>query len=129
MADPRQPVSERSHQVLRRCRGGRVRLGQPRGAELDRHHGSTCSASTLRARAPTSKCAQGDGIPEDPVCGSGNGSAAALVRRDGILTERSHFASRGRCVGRDGRVGIEFDDDTIWLGGDAVTCIEGSLKI
>jgi predicted PhzF superfamily epimerase YddE/YHI9 len=32
-------------------------------------------------------------------------------------------------VGRDGRVAIEFDDDTIWLGGYAVTCIEGSLKI
>jgi hypothetical protein len=32
-------------------------------------------------------------------------------------------------VGRDGRVAIEFDDDTIWLGGYAVTSIEGSLKI
>ena len=36
---------------------------------------------------------------------------------------------QGRCVGRDGRVAIEFEDDTIWLGGYAVTCIEGSLKI
>jgi hypothetical protein len=25
--------------------------------------------------------------------------------------------------------GIEFDDDTIWLGGHAVTCIEGWLDI
>jgi PhzF family phenazine biosynthesis protein len=73
--------------------------------------------------------APGDGIPEDPVCGSGNGCVAALVRRDGILSGRSYFASQGRCVGRDGRVAIEFDDDTIWLGGDAVTCIEGSLQI
>src|SRR5215472_10638932 len=29
--------------------------------------------------------APGDGIPEDPVCGSGNGCVAALVRRDDIL--------------------------------------------
>ena len=73
--------------------------------------------------------APGDGIPEDPVCGSGNGCVAALVRRDGILTGRSYVASQGRCVGRDGRVEIEFDEKTIWLGGHAVTCIEGSLKI
>jgi predicted PhzF superfamily epimerase YddE/YHI9 len=37
--------------------------------------------------------------------------------------------SQGRCVGRDGRVAVEFDHDTIWLGGHAVTCIEGSLTI
>ena len=73
--------------------------------------------------------APGDGIPEDPVCGSGNGCVAALVRRDDILNVRSYFASQGRCVGRDGRVAIEFDDDTIWLGGHAVTCIEGRLGI
>jgi PhzF family phenazine biosynthesis protein len=73
--------------------------------------------------------APGDGIPEDPVCGSGNGCVAALVRRDDILNVRSYFASQGRCVGRDGRVAIEFDDDTIWLGGHAVTCIEGRLDI
>src|SRR5262249_47637583 len=29
--------------------------------------------------------APGDGVPEDPVCGSGNGCVAALVRRDGVL--------------------------------------------
>jgi PhzF family phenazine biosynthesis protein len=73
--------------------------------------------------------APGDGIPEDPVCGSGNGCVAALVRRDDILKKRSYHASQGRCVGRDGRVAIEFDNDTIWLGGHAVTCIEGWLAV
>jgi PhzF family phenazine biosynthesis protein len=73
--------------------------------------------------------APGDGIPEDPVCGSGNGCVAALVRRDGILRGRSYIGSQGRCVGRDGLVAVEFEDNTIWLGGHAVTCIEGSLKI
>jgi predicted PhzF superfamily epimerase YddE/YHI9 len=37
--------------------------------------------------------------------------------------------SKGRCVGRRGRVEIEFDSDKIWLGGHAVTCAEGSLNI
>ena len=73
--------------------------------------------------------APGDGIPEDPVCGSGNGCVAALIRRDGMLQGRSYVASQGRCIGRDGLVTVEFDDDTIWLGGHAVTCIEGSLRI
>ena len=71
--------------------------------------------------------APGDGVPEDPVCGSGNGCVAALVRRDGILKTHSYVASQGRCVGRDGLVTIEFDDSTIWLGGHAVTCVEGVL--
>src|SRR5499433_100932 len=73
--------------------------------------------------------APGDGIPEDPVCGSGNGCVAALVRRDDILKKGSYHASQGRCVGRDGRVTIEFDNDTIWLGGHAVTCVEGWLNV
>jgi len=73
--------------------------------------------------------APGDGIPEDPVCGSGNGCVAALVRRDDILKKGSYHASQGRCVGRDGRVAIEFDNDTIWLGGHAVTCVEGWLNV
>jgi PhzF family phenazine biosynthesis protein len=72
--------------------------------------------------------APGDGIPEDPVCGSGNGCVAALVRRDGVLKARTYVASQGRCVGRDGLVTVQFDAGTIWLGGHAVTCIEGRLQ-
>jgi PhzF family phenazine biosynthesis protein len=71
--------------------------------------------------------APGDGVPEDPVCGSGNGCVAALVRRDGVLQARAYVASQGRCLGRDGRVAVEFDAGTIWLGGQAVTCVEGAL--
>ena len=37
------------------------------------------------AGAEARSFAPGDGIPEDPVCGSGNGCVAALVRRDDIL--------------------------------------------
>ena len=80
------------------------------------------SALEVRSFAP------GEGVPEDPVCGSGNGCVAALVRRDRLLPGSGYAASQGRCLGRDGRVAIEFDEDTIWLGGHSVTCIEGSLQ-
>jgi PhzF family phenazine biosynthesis protein len=71
--------------------------------------------------------APADGVPEDPVCGSGNGCVAALVRRDGILKMRTYVSSQGQCVGRDGQITVQFDDGTIWLGGHAVTCVEGFL--
>jgi PhzF family phenazine biosynthesis protein len=72
--------------------------------------------------------APGEGVPEDPVCGSGNGCVAALVRRDGVLKTLTYVASQGRCLGRDGQVTVEFDGTTIWLGGHAVTCVEGVLQ-
>jgi PhzF family phenazine biosynthesis protein len=73
--------------------------------------------------------APGEGVPEDPVCGSGNGCVAAVVRQRSLLAKRDYLARQGRCLGRDGRVAIRFaDDDTIWVGGQAVTCVEGTLK-
>ncbi|MBH8605704.1 PhzF family phenazine biosynthesis protein [Thermoactinomyces sp. CICC 10521] len=72
--------------------------------------------------------APGEGVPEDPVCGSGNGCVAALAREFKLLDKPGYIASQGRCVGRDGRVEVRFHDDgTILLGGHAVTCIEGKL--
>ena len=74
--------------------------------------------------------APAEGVPEDPVCGSGNGCVAALVRRERLITGSTYLASQGCCVGRDGRVEVRFGDDgTIWLGGHAVTCIDGVLHL
>jgi predicted PhzF superfamily epimerase YddE/YHI9 len=66
--------------------------------------------------------APGDGIPEDPVCGSGNGCVAALVRR-GRLSRRAVIRRQSGTPCRAGRSGLaaEFEDDTIWLRGYAVT--------
>jgi len=82
-----------------------------------------------RADVEVRSFAPGAGIPEDPVCGSGNGCVAALVRRDGVLKTSTYVASQGRCLGRDGRVTVQYDDATIWLGGHAVTCVEGVLQM
>jgi PhzF family phenazine biosynthesis protein len=73
--------------------------------------------------------APADGVPEDPVCGSGNGCVAALIRRDTILSASSYTARQGQCLRRDGHVEVEFGGDrTIWLGGQSVTCVEGALR-
>ena len=69
------------------------------------------------------------GIAEDPVCGSGNGCVAALVRREGLVDGNSYEARQGRCIGRDGRIEVRFaEDGAIWVGGQAVVCVEGTLE-
>jgi PhzF family phenazine biosynthesis protein len=74
--------------------------------------------------------APAQGVPEDPVCGSGNGCVAALVRQERLLAGPGYVAAQGCCVGRDGRVEIQFESGgTIWLGGHAVTCVEGTLRV
>jgi len=71
------------------------------------------------------------GIPEDPVCGSGNISVAAFLRETGLLTEfgSSYTARQGMQVGRDGRVAVRVSADTIEIGGEAVTCVDGRLRV
>jgi PhzF family phenazine biosynthesis protein len=82
------------------------------------------AALEVRSFAPA------EGVPEDPVCGSGNGCVAALVRRERLVSDSTYVASQGHCLARDGQVAVRFDGDgTIWLGGHAVTCIEGSLRV
>jgi PhzF family phenazine biosynthesis protein len=70
------------------------------------------------------------GVPEDPVCGSGNLSVAAYLKQtDGLkrFGER-YIARQGMQVGRDGRVKVRVDADGIRIGGRAVTCVEGTLR-
>jgi PhzF family phenazine biosynthesis protein len=87
------------------------------------HEPGAAAQIEVRSFAPA------DGVPEDPVCGSGNGCVAALVRRDNLLDRASYVASQGRCLTRDGRVEVRFADNGIWIGGNAVTCVEGTLAI
>jgi PhzF family phenazine biosynthesis protein len=73
--------------------------------------------------------APGVGVPEDPVCGSGNLCVAAHLARTGGLAETGdRYTSRqGQCLGRDGRIEIRVSDAGLSLGGAAVTVIDGRL--
>lgn len=66
------------------------------------------------------------GIPEDPVCGSGNISVATYLRGTG---KSQYTAKQGMQLGRDGRVAIRIEGEQIFLGGSAVTCVEGKLRL
>jgi PhzF family phenazine biosynthesis protein len=87
------------------------------------------SAVHVRSFAPA------HGIPEDPVCGSGNISVAAYLAKTGQAARigGGYTARQGMQMGRDGRVSIRYEGGKsggkILLGGSAVTCIEGTLRL
>lgn len=74
--------------------------------------------------------APGDGIPEDPVCGSGNGAAAAFRLAAGHVSSGDTYrASQGRQVGRDGWIDVRFEGADIHIGGQCVTVVKGAVAI
>ena len=75
--------------------------------------------------------APAQGIPEDPVCGSGNVCVAAYLKATNQLGRfGNHYVARqGMQKGRDGRVAVRVDGDGIRIGGRAVTCVEGTLRV
>jgi PhzF family phenazine biosynthesis protein len=83
------------------------------------------SAMHVRSFAPA------QGVPEDPVCGSGNLSVAAYLRQTNAVPRfgERYVARQGMQVGRDGRVFVHIEDDGIRIGGHAVTCVDGFLKL
>lgn len=71
------------------------------------------------------------GVPEDPVCGSGNAALAAYLARSGLLrwVGEEYVASQGREIGRQGQVLVRVRENarSIEIGGCAVTVIEGEI--
>ena len=69
------------------------------------------------------------GIPEDPVCGSGNLSIAVFLRENNLLKRfgSEYVARQGMQLGRDGRVSVRLKTK-IEIGGHAVTCVDGMLR-
>ena len=82
---------------------------------------------TVRSFAPSA------GVPEDPVCGSGNAVVAAYLVHTGLLAETgaTYVAHQGHALGRAGEVFVRVTDDgrRIAIGGAAVTTVDGRLSI
>jgi len=100
----------------------RLRIG---GVTVFGAAGDGRSAVQVRSFAPA------HGIPEDPVCGSGNISVAAYLQASGQGSRfgERYLARQGMQLGRDGQVSIRFEGGRILLGGSAVTCVEGTLRL
>lgn len=78
--------------------------------------------------------APGEGVPEDPVCGSGNGSTAAYLAKHHYPTEPEleYTAEQGVEMERHGRVlvscrRVNGAGLTVRVGGNAVQVMDGSL--
>ena len=82
------------------------------------------SAIHVRSFAPA------HGVPEDPVCGSGNLSVAAYLRQTNQSNRfgERYVARQGMQLGRDGRVKVRIEDNGIRIGGASVTCVDGTLN-
>lgn len=87
--------------------------------------GEKQTAMHVRSFAPA------HGIPEDPVCGSGNLAVAHYLKQTNSLKRfgERYIARQGMQMKRDGRVHVRVDEDGVRIGGRAVTCIEGTLRI
>jgi PhzF family phenazine biosynthesis protein len=86
--------------------------------------GDTLSKIHVRSFAPA------HGVPEDPVCGSGNLSVGVFLRENGMLQRfgQSYVSRQGMQLGRDGKVSVRIGEK-IEIGGHAVTCVEGKLQV
>jgi PhzF family phenazine biosynthesis protein len=88
------------------------------------HPAGSPAALEVRAFFPV-----GRSTVEDPVTGSLNAGLAIWLLRTGRVTA-PYVASQGTALGREGRVHVDQDPDgTVWVGGDAVTAVEGGIEI
>ena len=69
------------------------------------------------------------GVPEDPVCGSGNVAVAYLRRHDGQGSD-NYQSQQGQEVGRDGAIQIAYlAEQQIELGGKTYITCEGDIAV
>ncbi len=67
-------------------------------------------------------------VREDPVTGSLNASAAQwLTGLDRLATP--YVAAQGTVIGRRGRIHVEEADGKLWIGGDTVVTITGTIEV
>lgn len=84
--------------------------------------GESDAAVEVRAFVP------GLGVAEDPVTGSLNAGIGEWLA--GPVLPESYVASQGTVLGRRGRVHVRRDTDgVVWVGGDTVTTISGSVTL
>ena len=66
------------------------------------------------------------GIPEDPVTGTANSALAYYLYTTEKLVKDRYVFEQGHALGREGIVYVEVDE-SVWVGGDAVLVLRGTL--
>jgi PhzF family phenazine biosynthesis protein len=69
----------------------------------------------------------GYGMPEDPVTGSLNAGIGQWLAGGRLAS--SYVAGQGTALGRRGRVHVETEGDTVWVGGETATTIRGEVGL
>ncbi|MFW6188164.1 MAG: PhzF family phenazine biosynthesis protein [Actinomycetota bacterium] len=70
----------------------------------------------------------GDWVVEDPVTGSLNAGLARWLTDNGWAPDE-YAAAQGTVLGRAGRVSVQREADTIWVGGNVSTVVRGTLEL
>ena len=66
-------------------------------------------------------------LTEDPVTGSANACLARYFAAQGKTQD--YRARQGSAIQREGRIQVSFRDDKIWIGGQTVTVIDGTIDL
>ncbi len=72
--------------------------------------------------------APGGVLAEDPVTGSLNAALAQWLIGDGLAPPR-YVAAQGAALGRAGRVHVAKEGREIWIGGDCVAVVQGTVAL
>lgn len=72
--------------------------------------------------------AAGGGLAEDPVTGSLNAALAQWLIGDG-LAPPTYVAAQGAALGRAGHVHVAQQGDDIWVGGDSIAVVQGTVSL
>ena len=70
----------------------------------------------------------GGAVAEDPVTGSLNAALGQWLIPNGRMPLR-YVARQGTALGRDGRVSVELDGGTTWVGGGTLTVLAGQADL
>lgn len=70
----------------------------------------------------------GDAAAEDPVTGSFNAGVAQWLIGGG-RAPASYTAAQGTVLGRAGMVYVDAVDHDVWVGGNSITCISGTVAL
>lgn len=66
-------------------------------------------------------------LTEDPITGSANACLARYFAAQGQIS--AYRVRQGTAIQRAGRVQVDFDGERIWIGGNTVTVIDGTIQL